>query len=310
MTEEWQRAISPSVVQLAGRTPADVSQVAVDAPAVQGLGLARSSYIQKLGSTARTLEQQEKDLQAKQLKIHQEREDVQHMYDAAVKAREENKLRRAEEERTAQQAGATDSALQHGLSWMPEMGTDISFIKTAQFPGSMKGAWHHNAPVANTQPPPSLRASSSAGSPEDAAALRLAVKEKVDLDAAKVEIKSLKDKLARGAGSTGASAAASGKHETQARAVGGGAKKKENKPQQLRMVRMVQGGSKRGQVDPFKRALKRFLGDASLVGLKPITLHPAHSHASATAAAGNDYSENQYVRRKIARAVVRREKSY
>ena len=142
------------------------------------------------------MEQQEQELEVKKLKIQQEKEDVQHMYAAAVQAREENKVRRAEEERTEQQAAVRESALEHGLSWMPEMGTDISFINTAQFPGSMKGAWHHNAPVEDGERAQVVQPRNTLAQGDDSAALQLAVKEKVDLDAAKAEIKNLKKKMA------------------------------------------------------------------------------------------------------------------
>ena len=102
------------------------------------------------------------------------------------------------------------------------------------------------------------------------AALQLAVKEKVDLDAAKAEIKNLKKKMA--SKSTAAAAGAKAPqhqqghalHDTSRQAAGKAARKAARKPQQLRMVHAT---SRRSKVaaDPFKRALKHFLGEASLV---------------------------------------------
>jgi hypothetical protein len=70
----------------------------------------------------------------------------------------------------------------------------------------MKGAWHHNTPYEGAQgekalPPAAPAAAGS--SPEISAALQIAVKEKVDLDAAKEEIKKLKSKLLGGGGGGG-----------------------------------------------------------------------------------------------------------
>ena len=67
----------------------------------------------------------------------------------------------------------------------------------------MKGAWHHNTPYEGGQGEKALppAAPAAAGStPEVSAALQIAVKEKVDLDAAKEEIKKLKSKLLGGGG--------------------------------------------------------------------------------------------------------------
>eukprot|EP00802_Teleaulax_amphioxeia_P008543 Tamp_08552.p1 GENE.Tamp_08552~~Tamp_08552.p1 ORF type:complete len:754 (+),score=210.96 Tamp_08552:66-2264(+) len=192
--------MGPRLVQLAAQNVP--RQLAAALPAAQGAGRS-SDYIDGLGSTAATLEEQKKALDARKQQIEQQEQDVQHLYEAAVQAREENTARRAEEE----QAAVSRDAQVHGLPWQQEMGTDISFIPTAQFPGSMKGAWHHNAPYVGGQgaqalppaalasPPPPAAASLGANSPTASAALQLAVKEKVDLDAAKAEIKTLKSKL-------------------------------------------------------------------------------------------------------------------
>jgi hypothetical protein len=93
---------------------------------MQGDG--RSAYIDGLGSTAAELKEQEKALEAQKQKIEQKQQDVQHLYEAALKAQEENAERRGEEE----QAAVRRDAQVHGLPWTQEMGTDISFIPTAQ----------------------------------------------------------------------------------------------------------------------------------------------------------------------------------
>jgi len=284
---EWERAIGPGIVQLArGDEPAPVAGQlpAAFPPLDQDRG--RSSYINKLGSTATSLEQQERELEAKKLKIEQEEEDVQHMYAAAVRAREENKVRRAEEARTEQQAAMRESALEHGLNWMPEMGTDISFINTAQFPGSMKGAWHHNAPIEDGESAQAALPRDTLAQGQKRAALQLAVKEKVDLDAAKAEIKKLKEKIATKSTAAVAGAKAPQDQQEQARVRPDtsrkAARKAARKPQQLRMVHATSQRSKFA-VDPFKQALKRFLGEASLVvrhvGTHARTHTPTHSHS-------------------------------
>ena len=169
--------MGPRLVQLAAQNVP--RQLAVALPAAQGAGRS-SAYIDGLGSTAATLEEQKKALDARKQQIEQQEQDVQHLYEAAVQAREENTARRAEEE----QAAVSRDAQVHGLPWQQEMGTDISFIPTAQFPGSMKGAWHHNAPYVGGQgaqalppaalasPPPPAAASLGANSPTASAALQ------------------------------------------------------------------------------------------------------------------------------------------
>jgi len=195
MQPPYSQDIGAPLVQLAEQNvPGQV--LAAGLPA-QGDG--RSAYIDGLGSTAAQLKEQERALEAQKQKIEQKQQDVQHLYEAALKAQDENAERRGEEE----QAAARRDAQVHGLPWTQEMGTDISFIPTAQFPASMKGAWHHNTPYEGAQgekalPPASQGAAGS--SPEISAALQIAVKEKVDLDAAKEEIKKLKSKLLGGGG--------------------------------------------------------------------------------------------------------------
>ena len=152
--------------------------------------------VEDLSSRAQALETEEKALEAKKQDIEQEQADVQHMYEAVVKARQENVARRAAVAQQQQADAIKEDALTHGLPWQQQMGTDISFINTAQYPGSMKGAWHHNARNApeNRQAPP-IAAPDAAGSSQAKTAMQLAVQEKVQLDAAKQEIASLKKKV-------------------------------------------------------------------------------------------------------------------
>ena len=260
----------------------------------------RAAYIDNLGSAAKSLKDQEAALEAKKRALAQEQADVQHMYDAAVKAREENKVRRAQEEEDARAAAIKQDVQAHGLPWQQEMGTDISFIPTAQFPASMKGAWHHNAPyeggegaqALHRDAPPALAKSKDAAAPEKEAALQLAVKEKVDLDAAKPEIKMLKDKLA---GKLGASAKNSAQQQLkqQVKEKLDKVKKaaKASRPfshshgQQLRMMQMQQPQPRlmHMQPQPWRRAVRVLpvrMMQAERVAPKAAPKKPAAAKAS------------------------------
>lgn len=285
--------MGPRLVQLAGGGQNMPNQFAAAFPPAQSED--RSSYIKNLGKTAQTLEDQEKALEANKLKVAQEKEDVQHLYQAAVKAREENKARRAREAEDQAVTTVQHNARVHGMPWQSEMGTDISFINTAKFPGSMKGAWHHNGPFEGGEGAEALHPDASAGRGNGAAApdtestkaaLQLAVQEKVDLDAAKTEIKMLKDEMLKDKLSGSSSKSAKAPPQQQQRKT-----KAAPKAQQLRMMqmqrpqpwrravrvmpvhaqRMAQAGAAAKLVsepsgnDKFKDALARFIGQAGLV---------------------------------------------
>ena len=126
------------------------------------------------------------------------------------------------QEKAARAAAVQQSARIHGIPWTEPMGTDIAFINTAQYPGSMKGAWHTErermaeqavkerlqaSRSAAHQPEPGAAASTSApaastpsreSAAAEKAAMQLAVEEKVKLDAAKQEIAALRKQVAEG----------------------------------------------------------------------------------------------------------------
>ena len=247
--------------------------------------------------TVQALEEQERALKAKIQKVAQAKEDAEHIYDAELKAREENKARHAMEAQEATAVAVKRNALLHGLQWQPLMGTDISFINTADFPASMKGAWHHNAPFGEDEQAllpalngglaPVLSTAHSEGpdfynnmeapqaealpaSPTAAdAAIKLAVKEKVDLDAARAEaraaraeIKLLKDKLSD-VKSQQLEKSSTTEHSRLATLdkVKNVAKRAlaPKQGQELRMLRKVPAP------DKFQQAIKKFLGKSFLV---------------------------------------------
>jgi len=276
------------------------------------MAMQMGSRLQQLGEmetsdkTVQALEEQERALKAKIQKVAQAKEDAEHIYDAELKAREENKARHAMEAQEATAGAVKRNALLHGLQWQPVMGTDISFINTADFPASMKGAWHHNAPFGEDEQAllpalngglaPVLSTAHSEGpdfynnmeapqaealpaSPTAAdAAIKLAVKEKVDLDAARAEIKLLKDKLSAGKRQQSA------KSSTTEQKVKNVAKRAlaPKQGQELRMLRKVPAP------DKFQQAIKNFLGKSFLVDQKvglPADPWPAGAVTAGKAAA-------------------------
>lgn len=273
------------------------------------MDMQRGSRLQQLremetsDKTVEALEEQERALKAKIQKVAQAKEDAEHIYDAELKAREENKARHAMEAQEATAVAVKRDALLHGLQWQPLMGTDISFINTADFPASMKGAWHHNAPFGEDEQAllpalngglaPVLSTAHSEGpdfynnmeapqaealpaSPTAAdAAIKLAVKEKVDLDAARAEIKLLKDKLSAKSQQSAKSSTTEQSRLATLDKVKNVAKRAlaPKQGQELRMLRKVPAP------DKFQKAIKNFLGKSFLVGL-PADPWPAGAHPS------------------------------
>ena len=166
-----------------------------------------------LRSQQQALEAQAAELDAQQQAVVQEKAELE---------QELAQPQRSEKEQAARAAAVQQSVRIHGIPWTEPMGTDIAFINTAQYPGSMKGAWHTErermaeqaeekrlraSRSAAHEPEPGAAASTSApaaripsreSAATEKAAMQLAVEEKVKLDAAKQEIAALKKQVAEG----------------------------------------------------------------------------------------------------------------